>query len=235
MKKVAIIGAGISGLSTANAVERLAAAAGLDVEVTVFEREERTGGKIWSIKEEGYLCEWGPNGFLDSKPMTLDLCEHLGIRDRLERSNDNARKRFIYSGGILNRLPENGPMFLQSKLISWPGKFRLAQEFIQTQVIGLVEARKHVFAQRCLDAEAFEVREGVDVHLQELRRVVELVGEVAVELELFRAHADVPTLCCCSRTAMSPSCTAAGSVNAPSSEDSLPVTSTRRRSSSIPP
>jgi oxygen-dependent protoporphyrinogen oxidase len=60
MKKVAIIGAGISGLSTANAVERLAAAAGIDVAVTVFEREERTGGKIWSIREEGYLCEWGP-------------------------------------------------------------------------------------------------------------------------------------------------------------------------------
>ena len=77
--------------------------------MTVFEREERTGGKIWSIKEEGYLCEWGPNGFLDSKPMTLELCDQIGVRDKLERSNDNARKRFIYSGGILNRLPENGP------------------------------------------------------------------------------------------------------------------------------
>ncbi|HKJ28940.1 MAG TPA: FAD-dependent oxidoreductase, partial [Desulfuromonadales bacterium] len=66
MKKIAIIGAGISGLSTAFTIERLAGEAGLDVEVTVFEREERTGGKIWSIKEEGYLCEWGPNGFLDS-------------------------------------------------------------------------------------------------------------------------------------------------------------------------
>ena len=28
---------------------RLAAEQGLDVEVTVFERDERTGGKIWSI------------------------------------------------------------------------------------------------------------------------------------------------------------------------------------------
>ena len=156
MKKVAIIGAGISGLSTANAVERLAREAGIDVAVTVFEREERTGGKIWSIKDEGYLCEWGPNGFLDSKPMTLELCDHLGIRDRLERSNDNARKRFIYSGGILNQLPENGPMFLKSKLISWPGKIRLAQEFIKPKRTDGVDETLAEFARRRLGPEALD-------------------------------------------------------------------------------
>jgi len=156
MKKIAIIGAGISGLSTAYAIERLAGEVGLDVEVTVFEREERTGGKIWSIKEEGYLCEWGPNGFLDSKPMTLELCDHLGIQGRLERSNDNARKRFIYSGGILNRLPENGPMFLQSKLISWPGKIRLAQEFFKPKRTDGVDETLADFARRRLGAEALD-------------------------------------------------------------------------------
>ena len=156
MKKVAIIGAGISGLSTAYAIERLAKELGLDVEVSVFEREERAGGKIWSIKEEGYLCEWGPNGFLDSKPMTLELCDRIGVRDRLERSNDNARKRFIYSGGILNRLPENGPMFLKSKLISWPGKVRLAQEFIKPRRTDGVDETLADFARRRLGAEALD-------------------------------------------------------------------------------
>ncbi len=156
MKKVAVIGAGISGLSTAYAVEQLAGEAGLDVEVTVLEREKRTGGKIWSIKEEGYLCEWGPNGFLDSKPMTLELCDQLGIREQLERSNDNARKRFIYSGGMLNRLPENGPMFLQSKLISWPGKIRLAQEFVKPKRTDGVDETLADFARRRLGPEALD-------------------------------------------------------------------------------
>ena len=156
MNKIAIIGAGISGLSTAYAVERLASEAGLEVEVTVFEREDRTGGKIWSIKEEGYLCEWGPNGFLDSKPMTLELCDQLGIRGRLERSNDNARKRYIYSGGILNRLPENGPMFLQSKLISWPGKIRLAQEYFKPKRTDGVDETLADFARRRLGDEALD-------------------------------------------------------------------------------
>ena len=156
MRRIAIIGAGISGLSTAYAIERLADEVGLKVEVTVFEREERTGGKIWSIKEEGYLCEWGPNGFLDSKPMTLELCDQLGIRGQLERSNDNARKRFIYSGGILNRLPENGPMFLQSKLISWPGKIRLAQEYFKPKRTDGVDETLADFARRRLGAEALD-------------------------------------------------------------------------------
>ncbi|MGW8313274.1 MAG: protoporphyrinogen oxidase [Desulfuromonadales bacterium] len=156
MKKVAIIGAGISGLSTAYAIERLAAEAELDVEVTVLEREGRTGGKIWSIRDEGYLCEWGPNGFLDSKPMTLELCDQLGIRSRLERSSDNARKRYIFSGGILNRLPENGPMFLKSKLISWPGKFRLAQEFFKPQRTDGVDETLADFARRRLGREALD-------------------------------------------------------------------------------
>ena len=94
MTRIAIIGAGISGLATAYAIEQLAAGAGLEVETVVLEKKERTGGKIWSIREEGFLCEWGPNGFLDNKPMTLELCDRLGVRQRLLRSDDNARKRF---------------------------------------------------------------------------------------------------------------------------------------------
>lgn len=130
MTRVVIIGAGISGLATAYAVEQLAEQAELEVEILVLEKQDRTGGKIWSRQEEGYLCEWGPNGFLDNKPMTLELCEALGISDQLLRSDDNARKRYIYSEETLHRLPENGPSFLKSKLISWPGKLRLAGEIL---------------------------------------------------------------------------------------------------------
>jgi len=129
MTRIAIIGGGISGLATAYAVEQLAASRGLDLQTVVIEKDTRLGGKIWSIQDEGYLCEWGPNGFLDNKPMTLELCDRLGIRAKLARSDDNARKRFIYSEAELHQLPENGPAFLKSKLISWPGKIRLAKEF----------------------------------------------------------------------------------------------------------
>lgn len=156
MTRIAIIGAGISGLATAHAIERLAAERDLPVSVTVLEKEVRTGGKIWSIKEDGYLCEWGPNGFLDSKPMTLELCERLGVSDRLARSNDNARKRFIYADGELHRLPENGPMFLKSKLISWPGKLRLAGELFVPPRRDAVDETLAEFARRRLGPEALD-------------------------------------------------------------------------------
>lgn len=156
MQRIVIIGAGISGLSTAYAIERGATAAGIEVETIVLEKKERIGGKIWSIKEEGYLCEWGPNGFLDNKPMTLELCDKLGIRDQLLRSNDNARKRFIYSESMLHRLPENGPSFLKSKLISWPGKARLAYETLVPARRDSVDETLADFGRRRLGAEALD-------------------------------------------------------------------------------
>jgi protoporphyrinogen/coproporphyrinogen III oxidase len=156
MTRIAIIGAGISGLSTAFALQQLAAEAGLEVETVVLEKKERLGGKMLSIREEGYLCEWGPNGFLDNKPMTLDLCRHLGISERLLRSNDNARKRFIYTEGQLHRLPENGPSFLRSKLISWPGKLRLAYEMVVPPRRDDIDETLADFGRRRLGGEALD-------------------------------------------------------------------------------
>ena len=156
MTRVAIIGAGISGLSVAYAIEQEAQAAGLAVSTVVLEKKERTGGKVLSLQEEGFLCEWGPNGFLDSKPMTLELCDKLGIRERLLRSDDNARKRFIYSGAELHRLPENGPSFLKSKLISWPGKVRLAGELLVPAATSDSDETLADFGRRRLGAEALD-------------------------------------------------------------------------------
>ena len=130
MVRIAIVGAGISGLATAYAVEQQAQAVGLEVETLLLEKNSQVGGKIWSEKTAGYLCESGPNGFLDNKPATLELCKQLQIDQHLLRSDDNARKRFIYFSGVLHQMPENGPAFLKSKLISWPGKFRLAGEMV---------------------------------------------------------------------------------------------------------
>lgn len=128
MKRVVVVGGGISGLSTAWLLQDAAKTAGVALEVTVLEQADQTGGKIRSTREAGFLCEWGPNGFLDSKPHTLDLCTRLGIAHQLLRSNDTARKRFIYSEGQLHQLPHNGLSFLKSSLLSLPGKLRLLAE-----------------------------------------------------------------------------------------------------------
>ena len=158
MKNIIIIGGGISGLATAWLLRAKAQASGKELEITLLEKEERPGGKIRSIKADGYTCEWGPNGFLDSKPQTLDLCRALGVDGNLHRSNDNARKRFIYSGGELHQLPDGGPTFLTSRLISWPGKLRLALEptpFIASAPVGVDETLAD-FGRRRLGGEALD-------------------------------------------------------------------------------
>jgi oxygen-dependent protoporphyrinogen oxidase len=158
MKRTIIVGGGISGLAAAWLLREKALASGIELELVLLEKEERAGGKIRSVREDGYVCEWGPNGFLDSKPQTLELCDAIGLRGDLLRSNDNARKRFIYSTGELHPLPENPATFLKSRLISWPGKLRLALEptpFIARAPQGVDESLAD-FARRRLGREALD-------------------------------------------------------------------------------
>jgi oxygen-dependent protoporphyrinogen oxidase len=124
MKKISIIGGGLSGLTLAYVL----LSKNKDLDLSVIESDNRPGGKIWTDKTDGFLCEKGPNGFLDNKPKTLELCSSLGIDP--VRSNENSKKRFIFMNNKLNVLPESPPAFLKSDIISWPGKLRMLYELI---------------------------------------------------------------------------------------------------------
>jgi oxygen-dependent protoporphyrinogen oxidase len=124
VKRIVVVGGGISGLTVAYLLSRESK----EVDVSVLESEERPGGKIWTDRVDGFLPERGANGFLDNKPRTLELCRSLGIEPL--RSNENAKKRYIFFDGQLNALPESPPSFLKSNLISFPGKLRMAYELI---------------------------------------------------------------------------------------------------------
>jgi len=148
MKKIAVIGGGISGLTIAYLLLNKKP----ELDVTVYEADNRPGGKIWTEQADGYLCERGPNGFLDNKPMTLELCKSLGIE--LVRSNENSKKRFILSGGKLNALPESPSSFIKSDLLSWGGKIRLLGELIAQK--GPDDETVAAFITRRLGKEALE-------------------------------------------------------------------------------
>lgn len=124
MDRVVIVGAGISGLSLAYLLMRERPS----LEIIILEAEERPGGKIWTDRKDGFLCESGVNGFLDNRPKTLELASLL-LLDPL-RSNDNARKRFIYSDGRLRLIPESPASFLKSDLLSIWGRIRVLFEAI---------------------------------------------------------------------------------------------------------
>lgn len=151
--KVVVVGGGISGLATAFYIQKGAREAGKDVELTLLEASGRTGGKIWSPREEGYLCEAGSNGFLDNKPWTLELCDELGISSLLVPSREIARRRFVYTDGKLRELPSKALGFLFSDILSWRAKLRIAMELF-TEPSGEEDETVASFVQRHLGDEA---------------------------------------------------------------------------------
>ncbi|GAB4252150.1 MAG: protoporphyrinogen oxidase [Deferrisoma sp.] len=151
-----MIGGGLSGLSAAWAVIRAAREAGVGADVTVCEREPVPGGKIRSERIGGYLCEAGPNGFLDNKPSTLAVSRAVGLGDRLLRSRDEARKRFVFAGGRLRQLPEDPMSFLASDVLSIRGKLRLAAEFLLPQGDPEEDESVAAFVRRRLGEEALD-------------------------------------------------------------------------------
>lgn len=148
--KVCVVGAGVSGLSVAFYLKRRGA------EVVVLEKDREPGGKMRTVYEKGYIVEAGPNGFLDGKPYTLNLVKALGIEEKLYRSSDKARKRFIYTNGKLVRLPENPITFLSSYLMSWKGKLRLLGEFFVPPKRDGTDETLGNFVRRRLGEEALE-------------------------------------------------------------------------------
>jgi oxygen-dependent protoporphyrinogen oxidase len=146
--RLAIIGGGISGLSLAYLLSKKE-----NLDLMVLESADRTGGKIWSDRQKGFLCEGGVNGFLDNKPRTLELVSMLALEPL--RSSDAARKRFIYSDKVLQRLPESPPAFLKSGLMSLSGKLRLFLEPFISKGTARDETLAD-FARRRLGREAYE-------------------------------------------------------------------------------
>ncbi len=153
-----VIGGGLSGLAAGYLLREEAAKAGISLGVTVLEGDARTGGKIGTLAERGFHCEIGPNGFLDNKPFTLALVKRMGMEDRLLRSNDSARKRYIFTGGKMRQLPESPMAFLASDLMSWGGKIRIAQEFFvqQKKLAAGEDETLGDFVRRRLGGEALE-------------------------------------------------------------------------------
>ncbi len=121
--KIAIVGAGISGLSTAQAI----LSRNPQAEIVVFESEQRVGGKVWTeTSAEGFVCEGGVNGFLDKIPRTLELCKELGLAP--VAANAAAQQRYVFSQQELHRLPEKPAEFLTSRLLSVAGRLRVLYE-----------------------------------------------------------------------------------------------------------
>ena len=136
MKRIAIIGGGISGLSAAFALEQ-AIRAGASLEYILFEASPRLGGVLVTDRVDGCLIEAGPDSFITEKPWAAELCRKIGLGDQLIGSNDRDRKTYILVNGKLVVMPD-GLMFMVptkilptvlSPLFSLRTKLRMAAEW----------------------------------------------------------------------------------------------------------
>jgi protoporphyrinogen/coproporphyrinogen III oxidase len=126
---VLVVGAGISGLTAAHALLRERP----DIDLCVVEQQDRVGGNIWTIREQGYLIEAGPDSFLRTKTEAAALCREVGLGDELISPNPAGRRVLIAHRGQLVPMPAGmalavptrlGPM-VSTPLLSWSGKFRV--------------------------------------------------------------------------------------------------------------
>jgi protoporphyrinogen/coproporphyrinogen III oxidase len=122
VKRVTIIGAGISGLTTAYWLHKNG------FKVTVLEKDSEVGGTMKTINENGWLIESGPNSALETTPLFNQLFIDLGILDERIYANEASNKRYILRNNILHTLPMSPPAFFKSKLWTWKGKLRLLKE-----------------------------------------------------------------------------------------------------------
>lgn len=131
--KIAVIGGGIAGLAAAHyaQVER--------AEVTVFEATNRVGGVISTLDLDGFRMEGGPDSILREKPAARELAWDLDLESEIVETRPEHRGTFIVRGGQLHPIPEGlrlmAPQyvrpFLRSRVVSWPGKFRMGLDLVR--------------------------------------------------------------------------------------------------------
>lgn len=152
---VVVVGAGISGLVTAQAL--LTDHASEVSSVLVTEARERVGGNITTRSDpaEGYLWEEGPNSFQPNDSM-LKAAVDAGVADQLVFGDPKA-PRFVWWEGKLRPTP-SGPDVVTFDLMSFPGKIRagLGAAGLWKAPMPAEEESVEKFVRRNLGAEVFE-------------------------------------------------------------------------------
>lgn len=163
-RTVAVIGGGISGLSTAYALHEKAAAAGISIRCTVVDAAPDWGGKIVTHRVGDLVTEAGPDSFLSQKPAGLELCAKLGLTDQLINTNETSKRACVFSQGRLRELPEGlvvispnqlGP-FLRSGLLSWSGLARMGLDLAMPVKRSSNDESLASFFRRRMGRQAFE-------------------------------------------------------------------------------
>ncbi len=138
IRRVVIVGGGISGLAAAHRLIEHNKHAARPVEVLLFEAGARLGGTIHTHCRNGFILEGGPDSFISEKPEAVELAKKIGLGAHLIETRDAHRRSFVVRGGRLHPTPEGFQLlapsrflpFVTSDIFSWTGKARMALDLI---------------------------------------------------------------------------------------------------------
>jgi protoporphyrinogen/coproporphyrinogen III oxidase len=122
MVSVAVIGAGVTGLTAAYCLKRLGA------RVVVYEAGDRIGGVVKSVRQDGYLAELGPSSMSSPSAEVATILSELGLSTSQVQSSPAARTRYIVKRGKLVPLPLTPSELLTSRLLSNAAKLAVFGE-----------------------------------------------------------------------------------------------------------
>jgi len=125
MYDVIVIGAGITGLTTASDL----AAAGLDV--IVLERAVRVGGKAVSERFGGFLMEHGPSTVNAAMPETEAIAATLDLADSRIDLGANVRKRYLLDDGRLTGISTHPAGFMLSGYLPFSARLSMLGEIFR--------------------------------------------------------------------------------------------------------
>lgn len=133
---VAIIGGGITGLSACYYLDKISKQRKKPVNWSLYESSGRIGGKIRTVKQNGFLIEEGADSFVSFLPWAVTLCRELGLENELIAPRPSDNPVWVYRKGLSHPFPKgiffSPPLNLHeiasSKLLSERGKKRLLKE-----------------------------------------------------------------------------------------------------------
>jgi len=116
VRRVAILGGGISGLAAAFRLRELARQHSTELELAVYERSAGVGGCVRTLYEDGLVLELGPDSLLVDKPRAADLLRRLHLEDRIVDMRAEFKGARIVHNGRLHRIPPDFRLFTPTSL-----------------------------------------------------------------------------------------------------------------------
>lgn len=148
-RRIVIVGGGITGLTTAFRLEAALRREAVTASITVVERDDRLGGKFFTIRRDGFIIEAGPEGFVGAAPEGYELCAELGLANELQSpGRAHGGSSILYKGtlhpitqGVTDILPLRPGLLLAEGVLSPVGALRaMLEPFIPPRTDGPEES-----------------------------------------------------------------------------------------------